>query len=504
MRRHILDIGRDSAWYLLAAVSSSLTSFIAVPIFTRVLVPAEYGVYSLVAGTILLAANLGSIWLAISIVRFYPVYEKEDRVDEFYSTIYHYIPHVLAAILLVALPLVALFLPLGKNRAVICLGIAVFPLFWLFRVSQGLTRARRFSKFYAIQAMLADAGRYLVGAALVVWVGLGVKGIFVGWLGALALVIIIQMFVLSFWRYFRWDKYSGELEREFLHFGVPLIAVNILGSALSMADRYIVGAFKGSSQVGLYAVVYSLTTAIVVFLISFIELGAIPVVTRTYENEGEKQAVALVRTLTRYFLLVMVPSMVGMWVLRHRIMVVITSLKYIPAQNVILPLLLGISIGEFGWLPGIAFNLKKKTRLLMWPVLSAAVFNIVLNLILVPFYGYKGAAWATLFSYVLYFIVAVILTRRLMKWDFPWDMLVKTAAAAAVMGAALYGLNRLHIRGVGSLALLIVIGTGIYFSTLLAFGGFSRQELTSVFALGKRLPLVRNLVGRKGKRGGDG
>lgn len=212
MRRQILDIGRDSAWYMLATVSSSLTSFIAVPIFTRLLVPSEYGVYSLVAGTILLVGNLGSIWLAISIVRFYPAYEKEQRIDEFYSTIYHYVPHLLAAILLVALPLVALFLPLGKNRAVICLGIAVFPLFWLFRVSQGLSRARRLSKFYAIQAMLVDAGRYLVGAALVAWVGLGVTGIFVGWFGALVLVIIMQMLVLSFWRYFRWDKYSGEPE----------------------------------------------------------------------------------------------------------------------------------------------------------------------------------------------------------------------------------------------------------------------------------------------------
>jgi O-antigen/teichoic acid export membrane protein len=501
LRRQILDIGRDSVWYLVATIWSSLTSFVAVPIFTRVLVPSEYGVYSLIAGTILLVGNFCSIWLAISIVRFHPVYEKEDRMDEFYSTIYHYFPHVLAAVLLVALPLVALFLPLGENRAAICFGIAVFPLYWMFRVSQGLTRARRFSKFYAIQAILADAGRYLVGAALVAWVGLGVKGIFMGWLGALVLVVIMQMFVLSVMRYFHWDRYSPTLERELLHFGLPLIAVNLLGSALSMADRYIIGILKGTSEVGLYAVVYSLTTAVMFFLISFIELGAIPVVTRTYENEGEKQAVALIRTLTRYFLLVIVPSAVGMWVLRTRIMMVITSAKYIPAQNAILPLVIGIALSQFAWLPAISFNLKKRTRLLMWPVLIAAVFNIALNFALVPFYGYMGAAWATLLSYIVYVAVAVVLARRLMEWDFPWGMLAKTSAASVVMGAALYWLNRLDIHGIGALALLIAIGTVIYFCAILAFGGFSRQELTSVLALGKRLPLVRNLTGRGAKGG---
>jgi O-antigen/teichoic acid export membrane protein len=248
-------------------------------------------------------------------------------------------------------------------------------------------------------------------------------------------------------------------------------------------------------------VVYSLTTAVMFFLISFIELGAIPVVTRTYENEGEKQAVALIRTLTRYFLLVIVPSAVGMWVLRTRIMMVITSAKYIPAQNAILPLVIGIALSQFAWLPAISFNLKKRTRLLMWPVLIAAVFNIALNFALVPFYGYMGAAWATLLSYIVYVAVAVVLARRLMEWDFPWGMLAKTSAASVVMGAALYWLNRLDIHGIGALALLIAIGTVIYFCAILAFGGFSRQELTSVLALGKRLPLVRNLTGRGAKGG---
>jgi O-antigen/teichoic acid export membrane protein len=325
----------------------------------------------------------------------------------------------------------------------------------------------------------------------VAWVGLGVKGIFIGWLGALVVVIIIQMLVLSFWSYFRWDRYSPRLEREFLRFGAPLIAVNILGSALSVADRYIVGAFKGASQVGLYAVIYSLTTSIVMFLIGFIELGSTPVVTRTYENEGEDEAVAVIRTITRYFLMVMIPSMIGMWVLRHRIMVVITSPRYFPAQTVILPLVLGISLAEFAFMPGLAFNLKKKTRMLLWPVLTATALNIVLNLALVPFYGYRGAAWATLVSYVLYLVMMVSMSRKLMRWDFPWDMLAKTAAAAAIMGGALYGLNRLHIRGAAALALLILTGTAIYFGVLLAFGGLSREELAFGFSVVKRLPLIR-------------
>ena len=124
MRRQILDIGRDYFWYLLATVGSSLIAFLAVPILTRVLLPSEYGVYSLVASTIVLVSNLGSVWLVMSIVRFYPVYERENRLQEYYSTIYHYVPHLLTAVLLIALPLIVLFVLLGRYRSVIFLGVA--------------------------------------------------------------------------------------------------------------------------------------------------------------------------------------------------------------------------------------------------------------------------------------------------------------------------------------------------------------------------------------------
>jgi O-antigen/teichoic acid export membrane protein len=501
LKRQILEIGRDSAWYLFATVSSSLIAFIAVPIFTRVLVPREYGVYSLIAGTVTIASSLTTIWLAVAIVRFYPEYENKGRLDEYYSTIYHYAPHLLAAVLLLVLPVVFFLAPLGRYKSAICLGIAIFPVFWVFRVSQAIFRARRLSKYYAIQAVLVDSGRYLLGAALVAWMGLGVKGIFIGWLSMMVLVVFIQIAILSLWKYFRWSKYSPELERELLRFGIPLIAANILSMLLSVGDRYVIAAFKGTAQVGLYTVVYSLSLSLIVFLVSFVELATSPVVTRTYENEGEEEAVAIIRTITRYFLVVLTPSVIAMWLLRIRVMSVITSAKYISAASVILPILLGVALGELAFLPSFAFFLKKRTRLQVWPVGVATASNIALNLFLVPFFGYKGSAWATLASYALYLGMITVIGGRLMRWDFPWIVLARVSAATGVMGVSLYFLNRvhLHIRGVFNLALLIVLGTVIYLGALMMLGEFTTKELALGLSLLKRLPLIRRLFKQEDK-----
>lgn len=501
MKKHIVNIGKDSLWYLIATASTALLAFIAVPIFTRVLVPYQYGIYSLIAGAVTLISALGTVWLAISVVRFYPEYESQGKLDEYYSTIYHYVPFVLAFCLLVLLPLLAIFLPASSYKWPLVLGVAVLALFWLFRVSQGLARAKRQARWYAVQVMVSDSGRYLLGAAFVGFFGLGVAGIFLGWLIALVVIVVIQLVTLSFWKYFDWNKNSKELQRKFLHFGVPLIAANVLGMALSVADRYIIQLFKGATQVGLYAVVYSLGTAVVVFLVSFIQLSSTPVVVDAYEKDGEEQAIALVRMLTRYFLVVLVPGIVGMWLLRLRIMSVVTSPKYIAGATIILPIIAGVALGEFAFLPSMAFNLKKKTKLLLWAVGMAALANIALNFALVPFYGYAAAAWVTLASYVVYLALVTILGERLMHWDFPWMMLLQVCGASAVMGAALYFLNRIHARGFFALLLLIAIGTAVYGITLLLFGGFSRNELRSAYGLALRVPLLSRLS--RG-RGGDG
>lgn len=501
MRKHILDIGKDSIWYLVATIASSILAFIAVPIFTRVLVPRQYGVYSLVAGAITLLSVLGTVWLTGSIVRFYPEYRKNDKLDVFYSSIYHYVPYVIGACLLVILPLLIFLLPPSIYKWPVVLGTAILPLALLFRISQGLSRARRFSKYYAIQSIAADGGRYLVGAALVGLLGLGVSGIFLGWLGALVAVVLMQLIVLSVFKYFSWRRNSKDLQREFLHFGLPLIAANILGTVLAVSDRYIIQLFKGAAQVGLYSVVYSLSLSIIVAMVGFIELGAGPVAVRAYEEGGEEQAIPIVRTLTRYFLFVLIPSAVGMWLLRYRVMSVITSPKYISAAAVFLPLLAGIALSESSWLPSISFYLKKKTRLLLWPVGIAAAFNVALNFILVPKYGYTGSAWATLASYAVYFVLMTIIGQRIMRWDFPWGMFFRVLGAAGVMGVALYFLNRIHSRGVLVLALLIICGAVIYICVLLALGGFSREELRSVIGAIKRLPLIRRLYSKRGSKG---
>ncbi|HEY5530371.1 MAG TPA: polysaccharide biosynthesis C-terminal domain-containing protein [Candidatus Anoxymicrobiaceae bacterium] len=477
MKEKILQIGKASSWYLVAQGGYALMGLVSVPILTRVFSPSQYGVYSLVAVTIVLISPLFYITFITSTIRFYPEYEDRGELDTLYSTALHYVPHFMILVLGVVLPLAAFVLPLGSNRGVICLGIAIFSLFVPFYILLTFLQASQRARAYAILFLLVYVGRYLVGAALVKWGGTGVNGVFIAWLGALIVVVPIELILLRISRRVRWRRYSSELMKKFLSFGFVLVFANISSNILTSSDRYLVQAFKGSRQVGLYSVVYTLAVDAFTMVLSALQLGAAPVIMQTYERDGELATSELLSRITRYLLITLIPVTLGLYLLRFRVIHVLTSARYLPSATAVLPLALGIFCYNLAWIPGYTFYVKKKTRLILIPVVASATLNIGLNLFLIPAFGFVGAAWSTMVAYVVYLVIMTAMSERYMHWKFPALAVMKATAAGVVMGVAVYFLNKIPVGGFGGLVLIVVAGALIYILAVLAFRVVTPSEM---------------------------
>src|SRR6476659_5768168 len=66
-----------AAIYLVARGLPGLIAFMAIPLFTRLLDPADYGRYALVVSTASLLNALVFQWLRLSLVRYLPAYQHE-------------------------------------------------------------------------------------------------------------------------------------------------------------------------------------------------------------------------------------------------------------------------------------------------------------------------------------------------------------------------------------------------------------------------------------------
>jgi len=503
LRDRIIEIGRDSVWYLSASAMSNLIGFLSLPILTRVFNPSEFGIFSLVNTAITLITPIFFGWVVSSVIRFYPEYKSKGKLDVFYSTIFHYAPHFMLVFLAILLPIAAFIAPLGQYRVLICLAIAVFAFYTLFNVATGLMRARQMALQYAVLTVFIQFMRYLVGAGIAVVLShhvsgsFSVNGPFMGWLAGLLMVTPIELAIVKFRQHFHWKKRSKALQRKFFSFGFVLIFTTFMSEILTSADRYMLQWFKGAYQVGLYSMVYTLITNVETLMISFIMLAAAPVVFRVYELEGEEKAVDLIGRITRYMLLVLVPAMTGMYVLRYPIIKVVTTAKYLPAQSAFLPVIAGAFLFNISWPPQLAFYLKKRTKLTLIPMSIAAVFNVVLNLYLIPRFGFRGAAWATFAAYLVFFIIVTVMAQRYIRWKFPWIATVRIVAAGAIMTATLEGMLHLPLHGWGGLIILIVTGAVVYLVALFLLRGFKHAELQLLASLPGRLPPVKRASARR-------
>ncbi len=87
LKKILRGAGTDAIKYFPVRLVPALTSFVTVPVFTRMIERADYGDFYLVSSTVSLTATLLTSWLNASIVRFYWAEEKEGRLDEYLSTV---------------------------------------------------------------------------------------------------------------------------------------------------------------------------------------------------------------------------------------------------------------------------------------------------------------------------------------------------------------------------------------------------------------------------------
>jgi O-antigen/teichoic acid export membrane protein len=506
LRDKLIEIGRDSIWYFIASAVGSALGFISIPIFTRLFIPAEYGIYSLISTVVMIGSPFIFVWLSASALRFYPEYSGEGKLDEYYSSIYHYMPHFLLLFLGICIPVAALFLPLGKYRLAVCLGIAIFAINTLYMVMLSMVRARQQAWHYCLAYVLVPFGRYVIGAGLVyAFKTHRVDSALFAWLGILIICVPLELAFLTARQYFHWKKVSRSALRTWFGFGFVLTFSNLFNHFLISGDRFILQALKGSAAVGLYSVAYNIVFSVGSLFSDFILMASVPVLNKVYVAEGGDAARALINRLTKYLLFVLTPSMVALCVLNYRIFSVFTSPKYLPARSTVLPVAIGTFLAFLSALPLQAFYLKKKTKMAVLPFGISAAVNIGVNFLLIPKYGYNGAAWATAISYLCYLVLTVALGHRYLSWDFPWVAGAKILLANIVLCGTLLAMRLIPLGGFLGLLIIILVGTMVYLIVFWLVRGFSKDEIQFGLELIKRTLVALHLMkGSAGSGGADG
>ena len=465
---------RQVGYVLSANVVGLLLGLIQLPLLAKGLGAHLYGAWGLISAAVSFIAPFAFLGLTEGMLRFLAAETDRNKIREdffsaFFITVFiSGIAFALILFLVSDLLAASIFKDAGLSIYV-KIGAIFIPVTCLGSiVGSYLTTFRKIGLLAAFS--IVQSAVSVGGIAVSILLGYKLTGVIIAYFGVSLLFNLVLLMVIVKNIGFKFPSFINV--RSYLSYGLPLTPTSAILWIISSSDRYMISYFKGVTDAGIYSAAYTISWY-TVFLVSPITRLLFPTVAKSYDEQNLVETRNYMRYSLKYFLMIAIPSAFGLSILARPILRVLTTSEFI-SGDVIVPF---IAFG--GVLFGISemnvfiIHLVKKTRLVFILLMSAALLNIVLNLILIPRLGIVGAAVATLISYGALCSLVITITRRYLKFDFSLTFILKSVFSAAVMALCIRWFNP---QSTALIVAAIFGGAVIYFGVLLLIRGLSKEE----------------------------
>ncbi|NQE63141.1 lipopolysaccharide biosynthesis protein [Caulobacter sp. RHG1] len=444
--------------YLPVNIVQGMVGLLTIVLFTRVLDPAQYGVYALAFSVGSLTQTVLLTWTEAAMARFLATREGDGRMADHFATLYRL---WIGAAVVVPLACAAVLLsPLNPPlKIAIVAAVASTLVNSLMRLAQERRRAAGEVSGSALLSIIQSLGGFLVGLGLAL-TGLGgaapVLGVGVTSAVCLALVLPGELKRMT------GGKFDRDLARAYAAYGVPVSMSLILAGVLASTDRLLLGAFLDEATVGVYHAGYSLGSRTLDVVFIWLGMAGAPALISALERGGQPALTEAAREQASFMTLLTLPAAVGLALVARPLADLMVGEELRHGASHVTPW-----IAVSGWLSGVttyyllqAFTLARRTPLLIVSMSVPAIANVILNLLLIPRLGLDGALWATTISYGLGAVAAWALGRRGCPLPIPWSVLAKAGVACVAMGVCVSLVPA--FGGILELALKAGVGAVVY------------------------------------------
>ncbi|MDO9340654.1 MAG: oligosaccharide flippase family protein [Bacteroidales bacterium] len=208
-----------------------------------------------------------------------------------------------------------------------------------------------------------------------------------------------------------------------LNYSFPLLIAGLSGSINDTLDKVIlrrmIGEEKGLETVGVYGAGYKIAVLIALFIQMF-RFAAEPFFFERAKHENAKETYAFVM---KYFVIIML-------LVYLLINLYISGIQFIVGVNfreaiVVVPIIsmaylfYGIYVNHSIW-----YKLNDLTRFGIYITLIGASITVLINVLLIPVYGYMASAWAHVASYGAMIIMSFIFAEKRYKVHYNMKRLI--------------------------------------------------------------------------------
>ncbi len=269
--------------------------------------------------------------------------------------------------------------------------------------------------------------------------------------------------------------------KNFLKESLPMGVTAIITFAYFKMDTILLSVLQSNAHVGIYNVAYKIMENLIFFPAMLSGL-ILPLLSRFIFTQRTRFEEIANKTF-KVFCIIVTPIIIGTWFLAPDIIAIVSGTKFsesVPVLRILIFALGFIFFGSYFNMLLVVGNAQKK---LMQTLIFAALFNIGLNIFLIPRYSYIGSAFTSLATESLVVILTSMLTYRVMGFTPSFERFGRILFSGSAMALALFVLEPY------SFLLSGLVGTAVYLSMLWLTRAISPDEIASLFQKDESMPL---------------
>lgn len=377
--------------------------------------------------------------------------------------------------LLVVAPVVVYFFDYGRDVEI---GILIAALATVFSTLSFVLNAI-FQKYLAMDrvAMVEFLGKILqVGLiVLIVQEDWGFLPIACTLIVSLSFNALTALFLSRRYATFRL-QFDIAYWKKFLQNSLPMGITAIITFTYFKMDTILLSVLQSSAHVGIYNVAYKIMENLIFFPAMLAGL-ILPLLSRFIFTDRARFEEIADKTF-KVFCIAIVPIVTGTWFLAPDIIAIVSGAGFQESVGVLRILIFALAFIFFGSYFNMLLVVGNAQKKLMQTLIFAAIFNITLNLFLIPRYSYLGSASTALATEALVVVLTGFLTFRVIRYVPSFDHILRVLLSGLAMGGALFLLEPSSFLVAG------LVSMAVYVGMLWLTKAINAEEITSLFQKG--------------------
>ncbi len=447
------DFLRKLMGFSIGPILAALLSIIIIPVTTYFILPSEFGKSSLFSTVQSILVAVSYLGLDQAFVVYY--YDESNKVKLYTNSII--LPLIVIVISFLVLPLfigdISFMLFNSSEYHAVIIGLfSMVPFIVISKFVLLSLRMENKALEYSLASILVNFATFIITLIFVLFIRRDFLAIVYSAIIGQILASIILIVVYRKYIKFSFKLFDKTLFSKLLKYGLPFIVTVLVGWALNSMDQIFLRYFSTYEELGFYTLAMRLSNMLLVIQTSFSSFW-----TPTYfkwNKDGVPQD--MFDKVSQGLSCVMSIMLLSILLFKGLIPILISNTY--ENSVYILPFLLFYPLFfTMSETTSCGIFLKKKANVTIVIAVGAMITNLALNFLLVPTLGGKGAAIATGISYLVFFWLRTILSRKLWyKFDI-WRFVIITIVMFSASLVNMFVYNTIAVSIINVIFIFVIL-----------------------------------------------